>query len=102
MLGSHAHAALCSCLLQLAKAASSEMVDSVNAVQDALAAALAQAERDNNTVYLERVPPFAEAGVQIQVSCSWLCRCRGTTGSCCTPEAKVVGPGALVTPCHVV
>lgn len=44
----------------LAKAVSNEMKDSVNAMQDAIQARLSKCERDNHSVYLEKVPAFSE------------------------------------------
>ena len=43
------------------------MSDSVARVQEAVTAALTRAEKDNNTIYLQKVPVFAESGVNIQV-----------------------------------
>lgn len=43
----------------LAKAVSKEMADSLKGTEELLTLALTKAQKDNNTVYLERVPPFA-------------------------------------------
>lgn len=43
----------------LAKAVSSEMADSLKSQEEVLTLALTKAQKDNNTVYLERVPAFA-------------------------------------------
>jgi hypothetical protein len=43
----------------LAKAVSKEMVESLKGEEELLTLALTKAQKDNNTVYLERVPPFA-------------------------------------------
>lgn len=43
----------------LAKAVSKEMAESLKGQEEQLQLALTKAQRDNNTVYLERVPPFA-------------------------------------------
>lgn len=43
----------------LAKAVSKEMADSLKGTEEVLTLALTKAQKDNNTVYLERVPPFA-------------------------------------------
>jgi len=45
----------------LAKAVSKEMADSLKGTEELLTLALTKAQKDNNTVYLERVPPFAGA-----------------------------------------
>lgn len=45
----------------LAKAVSKEMADSLKGTEEVLTLALTKAQKDNNTVYLERVPPFAGA-----------------------------------------
>jgi hypothetical protein len=45
----------------LAKAVSSEMADSLKSQEEVLTLALTKAQKDNNTVYLERVPAFAGA-----------------------------------------
>jgi hypothetical protein len=47
----------------LAKAVSKEMADSLKGTEELLTLALTKAQKDNNTVYLERVPPFAGAFV---------------------------------------
>jgi hypothetical protein len=44
-----------------AKAVSKEMADSLKPLEEQLTLALTKAQKDNNTVYLERVPPFAGA-----------------------------------------
>ncbi|WIA15140.1 hypothetical protein OEZ85_001828 [Tetradesmus obliquus] len=44
----------------LAKAVSSEMADSLKSQEEVLTLALTKAQKDNNTVYLERVPAFAD------------------------------------------
>eukprot|EP00882_Tetradesmus_deserticola_P007422 GHRQ01007820.1.p1 GENE.GHRQ01007820.1~~GHRQ01007820.1.p1 ORF type:complete len:451 (+),score=222.51 GHRQ01007820.1:112-1464(+) len=44
----------------LAKAVSSEMVESLKPQEEVLTLALTKAQKDNNTVYLERVPAFAD------------------------------------------
>lgn len=44
----------------LAKAVSKEMADSLKGTEELLTLALTKAQKDNNTVYLERVPPFAD------------------------------------------
>lgn len=46
----------------LAKAVGKEMVESLKGVEEVLTLSLTKAQKDNNTVYLERVPPFAGAG----------------------------------------
>lgn len=43
----------------LAKAVSKDMAESLKSQEEQLQLALTKAQRDNNTVYLERVPPFA-------------------------------------------
>jgi hypothetical protein len=43
----------------LAKAVSKEMAESLKGTEEVLTLALTKAQKDNNTVYLERVPPFA-------------------------------------------
>jgi hypothetical protein len=43
----------------LAKAVSKEMADSLKGTEELLTLALTKAQKDNNTVYLERVPVFA-------------------------------------------
>jgi len=63
---------------KLAKAVSSEMLDSLKPYEETLTLALTKAQKDNNTVYLERVPPFAD-----------LPAIQGA------PLAKSVAPGAL-------
>ena len=45
---------------KLAKIVSNEMFDSVGRIQDSIQTALVKAEKDNNSVYLQRVPPFAD------------------------------------------
>eukprot|EP00878_Enallax_costatus_P005711 GHUV01005989.1.p1 GENE.GHUV01005989.1~~GHUV01005989.1.p1 ORF type:complete len:726 (+),score=266.47 GHUV01005989.1:1137-3314(+) len=44
----------------LAKAVGKEMAESLKGQEEQLQLALTKAQRDNNTVYLERVPPFAD------------------------------------------
>eukprot|EP00775_Hariotina_reticulata_P008073 gene8073-8268_t len=44
----------------LAKAVSKDMVESLKGQEEQLTLALTKAQKDNNTVYLERVPPFAD------------------------------------------
>ena len=39
------------------------MFDSVSRMQDAIQTSLLKAEKDNNSVYLQRVPPFADVPV---------------------------------------
>eukprot|EP00200_Dunaliella_tertiolecta_P017215 CAMPEP_0202411634 /NCGR_PEP_ID=MMETSP1128-20130828/22377_1 /ASSEMBLY_ACC=CAM_ASM_000463 /TAXON_ID=3047 /ORGANISM="Dunaliella tertiolecta, Strain CCMP1320" /LENGTH=780 /DNA_ID=CAMNT_0049017371 /DNA_START=116 /DNA_END=2454 /DNA_ORIENTATION=- len=51
---------------KLAKAVGADMVDSVSKVQEGVVAALARAEKDNNTIYLQRVPAFGDTGINIQ------------------------------------
>lgn len=43
----------------LAKAVSKEMAESLKGQEEQLTLALTKSQKDNNTVYLERVPPFA-------------------------------------------
>jgi hypothetical protein len=43
----------------LAKAVSKEMADSLKGTEELLTLTLTKAQKDNNTVYLERVPVFA-------------------------------------------
>jgi programmed cell death 6-interacting protein len=45
---------------KLAKTVSQEMLDSLKPYEETLTLALTKAQKDNNTVYLERVPPFAD------------------------------------------
>jgi hypothetical protein len=67
----------------LAKAVSKEMADSLKGTEELLTLALTKAQKDNNTVYLERVPPFAgTAGLYVlgtgvemcDTGCMWLAR----------------------------
>ncbi|KAF5836068.1 ALIX V-shaped domain binding to HIV-domain-containing protein [Dunaliella salina] len=51
---------------KLAKAVGADMVDSVNKLQDGVVAALGRAEKDNNTIYLQRVPAFGDTGINVQ------------------------------------
>ena len=46
--------------LQIAKTVSTEMFDSVSLLQDSIQLSLTKAEKDNGSVYLQRVPAFAE------------------------------------------
>lgn len=54
----------------LAKAVSKEMAESLKGTEELLTLALTKAQKDNNTVYLERVPPFAGVCVCLCV-CLW-------------------------------
>jgi programmed cell death 6-interacting protein len=45
---------------KLAKAASQELADSLRPLEESTALALRKAQKDNDAVYLERVPPFAD------------------------------------------
>jgi hypothetical protein len=67
----------------LAKAVSSEMADSLKSQEEVLTLALTKAQKDNNTVYLERVPAFA-----------------GTPDLAGPCSAVCVGGGGGVAGCH--
>lgn len=56
----------------LAKAVSKEMADSLKGTEELLTLALTKAQKDNNTVYLERVPPFAGVCVVFVGVCVWV------------------------------
>ncbi len=43
-----------------AKTIAPEMVDSVTLLQESIQSAVGKAERDNASIYLERVPPYAD------------------------------------------
>ncbi len=43
-----------------AKTIAPDMVDSVALLQESIQSAVGKAERDNASIYLERVPPFAD------------------------------------------
>ncbi|GBF94332.1 hypothetical protein Rsub_06954 [Raphidocelis subcapitata] len=45
---------------KLAAAASQELADSLKGLEASVALALSKAQKDNNAIYLEKVPPFAE------------------------------------------
>ncbi|GBF91561.1 hypothetical protein Rsub_04301 [Raphidocelis subcapitata] len=45
---------------KLAKAVSQELADSLRPLEESMALALRKAQRDNDAVYLEKVPPFAD------------------------------------------
>ncbi|KAJ9513660.1 hypothetical protein QJQ45_015416, partial [Haematococcus lacustris] len=54
---------------KLARGETSDIVDSVQRVQEAITLALGKAEKDNNSIFLQRVPAFLDTGVSVQGAC---------------------------------
>ncbi|KAL6757097.1 BRO1-like domain-containing protein [Haematococcus lacustris] len=54
---------------KLARGETSDIVDSVQRVQEAITLALGRAEKDNNSIFLQRVPAFLDTGVSVQGAC---------------------------------